>query len=97
MYFVYILTNQTNKIFYTGVTSDLFTRIQKHKMGFYINSFTRKFNVDKLIWYESFKNIEDAILIEKKVKKWKRDYKIDMIDKLNPWWIELRDPETSSG
>jgi len=97
MCLVYILTNDKNKIFYIGVTSDLFQRIQKHKTGFYINSFTKKFNVDKLVWYESFKNVEDAILIEKKIKKWKRDYKIDMINKFNSEWIELRDPETSSG
>lgn len=97
MYFVYILTNHKHKIFYVGVTSNLFQRIQKHKTGFYINSFTKKYNVHKLVWYESFINIKDAILIEKKIKKWKKDYKIDMINNMNPLWDELRDPETSSG
>ncbi len=97
MYYTYILTNKKNKIFYMGVTNNLFVRIEKHKTGFYVNSFTKKFNIDKLVWYECFKNIEDAILIEKKIKRWKREYKIDMINKFNPQWEELRDPGINPG
>ena len=97
MYFVYILTNEKHQLFYTGVTSNLFKRIEKHKSGFYINSFTRKYNIKKLVWYESFSDIKQAILIEKKIKRWKREWKINLINNFNFKWIELRDPGINPG
>lgn len=97
MYFVYILTNNKNSVFYTGVTSNLFKRVEQHKTVFYINSFTHKYNIKKLVWYDSFINIKDAILIENKLKRWKREYKIKIISDFNPKWEELRDPGINPG
>ncbi|MBL7995740.1 GIY-YIG nuclease family protein [bacterium] len=87
-YYVYIVTSKRNGTLYAGVTNNLVRRISEHKNK--INEgFTKKYNVDRLVYYEEFPNIIDAIQREKRIKKWKRQWKIELIEKLNPQWIDL--------
>ncbi len=88
-YWVYILTNGSNKVLYVGVTSQLFMRLAKHKQGYYLNSFTKRYCVYKLVWFEEFSNVKDALDVEKKIQGWMRYKKIDLIDRLNPEWRAL--------
>ena len=83
---VYILNNTT---LYTGVTSDLITRVLEHKEKVYPKSFTAKYNISKLVYYESFHSIEEAISREKQIKAGSRKKKIILIESLNPRWIDL--------
>jgi len=87
--YVYILTNNSITVLYTGVTSDLTERIQKYKSGFYKDSFTSRYNVTKLVYYELFESIEDAIAREKQIKAVSRKKKIELIEKRNPEWKDL--------
>ena len=87
--YIYILTNSTNKVLYVGVTSDLTKRIQQHKKGLFQNSFTSRYKVKKLVYYEEFLNIEDAIAREKQLKAGNRQKKIDLVNKRNPEWQDL--------
>ncbi len=87
--YVYILTNISNTVLYTGVTSDLTERIQKHKSEFYKDSFTSRYNITKLVYYELFESIEDAITREKQIKAGSRKKKIELIEKHNPEWKDL--------
>ena len=86
--YVYILTNKKNGTLYIGVTSDLIKRIWEHKNKV-VEGFTEKYNLDKLVYYEVFEDIENAILREKQLKKWHRDWKINQIEKTNPEWKDL--------
>ena len=86
---VYILTNKYNTVLYIGVTADLFTRIPEHKSKLHKKAFTAKYNCDKLIYYETFGRIEDAIAREKQLKKWNRAWKDELIKKINPEWKDL--------
>ena len=86
---VYIITNQHQTVLYTGVTSDLRGRIYKHKTKKYVGSFSANYNCDKLIYYETFGRIEDAIAREKQLKKWNRAWKDELIKKINPEWKDL--------
>ena len=85
---VYILTNINNTTFYIGVTSNLSKRIWEHKNKF-VDGFTKKYNVDKLVYYELTGNIETAINREKQLKNWHRDWKIKLIKKINPNFDDL--------
>ena len=87
-YFVYILTNKTNKVLYIGVTSDLLKRLYEHKNKL-VEGFTEKYNVDKLVYYEQTSNIESAIKREKQLKNWHRDWKINIINNFNSNWDDL--------
>jgi len=87
--FVYIMTNANNTVLYTGVTSDLVQRVQQHKGSVYETSFTAKYNVYKLVYYNSFSSIEDAIAEEKRIKGGSRKKKIDLIESINPLWEDL--------
>ncbi|RZK55233.1 MAG: GIY-YIG nuclease family protein [Pedobacter sp.] len=86
---VYILTNYSHTVLYIGVTSDLYARIIEHKEKFYPNSFSAKFNCNKLVYYEQFSTIEEAIGKEKQLKNWKRAWKINLINSENPNWEDL--------
>jgi putative endonuclease len=72
-------------------TSQLYFRIMEHKDKIYPSSFTSKYNCNKLVYFESFTNIEEAILREKLLKKWKREWKNQLIEKFNKEWIDLID------
>ena len=87
-YFAYILTNFTNKVLYVGVTNDLIRRIYEHKNKL-IKGFTQKYNLTKLVYFEEFSRIEDAIAAEKKIKGWLRFKKIKLIESVNPKWKDL--------
>lgn len=87
-YYIYILSNWTNNIIYVGVTNDLSRRLFEHKNKL-IDGFTKKYNLDKLVYYELFFDINDAIRREKELKKWRRDKKNNLIEPLNPEWRDL--------
>ena len=88
---VYIMTNQHHTTLYTGVTSDLILRIQQHKNKEYKKSFTAKYNLNKLVYYETFLYIEEAIMREKQIKNWSRAKKEALINSINPSWKDLWD------
>jgi putative endonuclease len=88
--YIYILTNKKNGVLYIGVTSDLIKRIYEHKSGF-VEGFTKKYNLYKLVYYEVHDDIVMAITREKQMKKWNRQWKIELIEKMNPEWRDLYD------
>ena len=90
MAFVYILASDRNGTLYVGVTSDLVQRVFQHKNKF-VPSFTEKYRVDKLVWFEACDSIEGAIVREKQIRKWKREWKINLIEEANPYWNDLYD------
>jgi len=87
--YVYIITNKNNTVLYTGVTSDLSKRIAEHKETIYKKSFTTKYNLDKLVYFEHFNLIIFAIEREKQIKAGTRKKKLDLINSLNPEWKDL--------
>jgi len=87
-YYVYILTNKNNKVLYIGVTNDLERRIFEHKNKL-VEGFTKKYNLNKLIYYEMTEDISSAIEREKQLKNWHRDWKINLIKSFNPMWKDL--------
>ena len=87
-YYVYILASKRNGTLYIGVTSDLAKRIYEHKHSL-IKGFTKKYNVDRLVYYETTEDVESAILREKRLKKWKRQWKVELIEQKNPNWKDL--------
>ena len=86
--FIYIITNKNNTVLYTGVTSDIKKRIFQHKTKFY-KGFSAKYNCNKLVYFETFNSIKQAIEREKQIKKYKRFKKINLIEKVNPNWNDL--------
>lgn len=86
--YVYILTNRKNGVLYIGVTSNLIKRIWQHKKKF-IKSFSQKYNLDKLVYFEVLEDEINAIKREKQLKNWHRDWKIKLIEKDNPDWDDL--------
>lgn len=86
---VYIVTNKKNGTLYTGVTSNLIQRIHQHKQG--LSGFTGKYGCNQLVWFELHDNMENAILREKQIKAGNRKRKLDLIDAMNPEWLDLAD------
>ena len=89
-YYVYILTNRTNEVLYIGVTNNLIRRIGEHKKDS-VEGFTKKYKVHKLVYFQQTDNIESAIIREKQIKNWHRQWKINLITKDNPEWNDLYD------
>jgi len=87
-YFVYLLASEPYGTLYVGVTGNLAGRIAEHREDLR-EGFTRKYGVYRLVWFEEFGDIHDAILREKRIKKWNRSWKIDLIEKANPVWDDL--------
>jgi putative endonuclease len=87
-YFVYLLANKPYGTLYVGVTSNLAGRVSGHKEDLR-EGFTKKYGVHLLVWFEEFGDIYAAILREKQIKKWRRDWKIELIEKMNPVWSDL--------
>jgi len=85
---VYILASKRNGTLYTGVTSNLLKRVWEHKNNL-VESFTSKYDVHTLVWYEMHESMESAIHREKTIKNWKRGWKIEMIEEVNPRWEDL--------
>ena len=86
--FVYMLASKKNGTLYIGVTNDLLKRVHQHKNNL-VGGFTKKYHVHELVCYEVYKDIYDAIAREKRMKKWKRKWKIELIEKSNPNWEDL--------
>jgi len=89
-YYVYILASKRNGTLYVGVTSSLIKRIWEHKEKL-VEGFTKTYKVDKLVYYERYSDPENAIKREKRLKKYKRQWKIDLIERENPGWADLYD------
>ena len=89
-YYVYILTNKSNTL-YVGVTNDLERRINEHSFK-YVSGFTSKYNLNKLVFYQEFSAINDAITAEKKIKGWTRKKKMDLVKTINPEFKDLANP-----
>jgi len=87
-YFVYILTNKSNRVLYIGVTNNLERRMYEHKNKM-INGFTKRYNLTKLVYFEETSDVRSAIEREKKLKNWHRDWKIKLVDDFNPGWKDL--------
>lgn len=87
-FYVYILASNIGGTLYIGVTNDLIRRIYEHKSKA-AESFTKRYDVDRLVYFEHFDNIEYAMHREKRLKKWKREWKITLIEKGNPNWDDL--------
>lgn len=87
-YFIYILTNFEETTFYIGVTSNLQKRIWQHKNKF-VKGFTEKYNLNKLVYYEQTNSVETALNREKQLKRWHRDWKINLIKEFNPTFKDL--------
>ena len=89
MYYVYILSNSLNTVIYKGVTNDLIRRVYEHKHHADPDSFTAKYNVTKLVYFEETSDVRSAIEREKQIKSWKREKKNQLIETDNPNWDDL--------
>ncbi len=88
MFYVYLLASRPYGTLYIGTTSDLARRIWEHKIRA-VPGFTARYGVDRLVWFEAHASAEAAMLREKRIKEWKRDWKINLIERDNPRWIDL--------
>ncbi|HBO84030.1 MAG: endonuclease [Deltaproteobacteria bacterium GWC2_42_11] len=93
-YYVYILASQRNGTLYIGITSDLIKRVWEHKNKF-VDGFTKEYNVNKLIYYEQHNDPESAIKREKRLKKYNRKWKLNLIEGVNPDWKDLYEEITT--
>lgn len=87
---VYILSSRSNKVLYVGVTSQLKQRIWQHRNGV-VDGFSKKYHVHKLVFFEVHQSMTAAIIREKQIKRWKRDWKENLIKSMNPKWMDLYD------
>lgn len=83
------MNNKPNGVIYIGVTDNIEERVKEHKLKVYPKSFTAKYNCDKLIYLEEHQNSEEASNRERQFKKWKRDWKIKLIEEMNPSWMDI--------
>jgi len=86
---VYFMTNRHHTVLYTGVTSDLKRRMEQHAAGIHPSSFTKRYNIDRLVYIELTNDIRIAIAREKQIKRWSRAKKVALIDRFNPTWQDL--------
>jgi putative endonuclease len=87
-YYTYILANERNGTLYIGVTNNLIKRVYEHKNGL-ADGFTKKYNIHMLVYFETVEDIQSAIIREKQLKKWERNWKLALIEKNNPVWKDL--------
>jgi putative endonuclease len=87
-YYVYILASGRRGTLYVGVTNDLVRRVYEHKAGT-ADSSTKRYGVKDLVWFEATPDVEEAIRSEKRIKRWRRSYKINVIEERNPEWRDL--------
>ena len=85
---VYIMASRRNGTLYVGVTGNLAKRVYEHREGL-LKGFTRRYGVKMLVWYEHFPTADEAISFEKRLKRWRRAWKLELIEKLNPQWLDL--------
>jgi putative endonuclease len=89
-YYVYILASKRNGTLYIGITNNLVKRVYEHKNNL-VEGFTKKYSIHKLVYYEQTENINSVIQREKRLKKWNRVWKIELIERFNPDWKDLYD------
>lgn len=89
LWYVYVMTNKTNSILYIRLTNNIEERAKEHMLKKYPNSFTAKYNCNKLVYFEEHVIAENAIKREEQLKKWKRDWEIKLIADMNPGWNDL--------
>ena len=87
-FFVYMMSNRSRVVLYTGITNDLVRRVWEHQNG-QVSGFTKNYNADRLVYYESFDDPNDAIGREKEIKGWRRSKKNELVETLNPKWLDL--------
>ena len=83
------MSNKRQGVIYVGITDNLTERVKEHKLKVYPNSFTAKYNCDRLIYFEELENGFEATIREKQLKKWKRDWKVNLIEDMNPAWMDI--------
>lgn len=88
MFYVYMMASQKHGTLYLGVTNDLVRRVHEHKSKI-VPGFTKQYNVDHLVWFEVYDDPSNAITREKELKKWRRDWKVRLIEEENPDWFDL--------
>ena len=86
--YVYIVTNRRYGTLYAGVTGDLIARVEQHRSGV-VDGFTKEHGLRRLVWYECHDDILEAITREKRIKRWRRDWKVNLIQSVNPRWDDL--------
>jgi putative endonuclease len=91
LFYTYIVTNKPHGTLYTGHTDDLNKRAWQHREHILKGSFSDNYNLETLVWYEAFDTRDEAIGRERQIKDWKRDWKIELIETLNPDWRDLAD------
>jgi|GEM_PF-1090953 len=87
-YWVYILTTRRCKVLYIGIANDIIRRLNQHQFG-EVKGFTKRYHLNRIVWLAHFRNVNDAIACEKKLKGWRRSRKIALVDKTNPGWLDL--------
>ena len=87
-YYVYIMANRKNGTLYTGITNDLRNRVLDHKKG-YFDSFTKRYKIYLLVYFERHNDVNRAIHREKQLKRWRRKWKLALIESMNPEWLDL--------
>lgn len=87
-FFVYIMTNSSKKSLYIGMTNDLGKRVYEHRRGL-CKGFTERYNINQLVYYEEYQYVWDALQREKRLKHWKREWKVHLIETVNPEWEDL--------
>jgi putative endonuclease len=89
-FYVYMVSNQHRNVLYTGVTSDLVARAYIHRNEL-VDGFTKRYKAHDLVWYEQHETAESAIVREKRIKKWRRAWKDELVSAMNPAWLDLYD------
>lgn len=89
-YYIYVISNWNNKVIYVGMTNDIERRIYEHKNKIF-EGFSKKYNLNKLVYYEHTNDVNAAIRREKEIKKWRREKKNKLIESMNPEWKDLAD------
>ena len=87
-YYVYILANQPRGTLYIGVTNNLNRRVFEHKSGL-VDGFTQKYELKMLVYVQQYQYIQDALCLEKRLKQWRREWKLDLVEEQNPTWVDL--------
>ena len=91
VYYIYMMTNKYRNVLYTGVTNDLVRRVYEHRNHLLKDSFTAKYHVDRLVYFESTSSRYEAIAREKQIKSWNRKRKNELVESINPKWMDLYD------
>ena len=92
--YVYIVCNKAYGTLYVGVTTNLAKRVSEHREHL-VAGFTNKYGLERLVWYECHESIEEAITREKQIKEWRRDWKVNLVQSMNPDWRDLYDQLTA--